>query len=826
MTIFFRSAKVSAAKFRLYSTTSNRPLAFAFDIDGVLKHGRFIIPEAKKALQKLDALNVPYIFITNGGGTMENERAKAISKDFQINLDESQMVLSHTVMKPLAQRLRDKNVLVVGGDEHGQKCREIAESYGFKNVYVPTDILCWNKFIYPFASPPAPHDGLPQSHTYRQKHVDFANVPFSAVMLFKDSANHGLDMQIICDLIRSKDGLIGTESDNGKQGVELHFSNPDLIWTTEYPQPRHGQGMFIEAIKMVHNIRSPDIDLQYKQYGKPYAVTYEYADNLLQQLIKKKSNSTENPMVVMVGDNPDSDIQGANNFGWQSALVRTDNVNNKAQATQARQPQDSPIDEKHCYLDEVSESQQLLKSLNLKTSSSAESSETVKIDTCKRWENDLLNNPKNKLAVETFSKGDITNTLSGRAARISDQNVFNLVASEIEDVTNQASSGRCWLFASTNLLRNEVKMQLNIEEFQLSQSYLSFWDRIEKSNQYLEHSIELSGEPIGSRIVDYINSSPIGDGGQFDMVVNLINKYGVVPQTIYPESHNSSNSGKINSLLTTKLREGGLELRKLSTSAKHLTSNPESVVRRRKNELLEEIYGAAVIAFGPPPSVDEEFVFEYKDKNNKVNSIKTTPLGFTDKYLNNFRVNDWYSLINDPRNEYSKLYTVDKLQNVVGGRPVLYVNTTADRLVDAVVTHLKNGKPVFFGCDVGKFSERNGGLLDPKLFDYELAFNLKLGMNKADRLATGESSMTHAMSINAAHIVDGKVQRFRIENSWGKDAGQHGYYICTVDWFKEFVYQVVVNKSLAPKDLNAVFENKDDVHVLPCYDPMGALAYC
>lgn len=184
------------------SATSTRPLAFAFDVDGVLKHGRFVIPEAKQALQKLDLLNIPYIFITNGGGNKETERAKAISKDFHVNVDESQIVLSHTVMKPLAQRLGEKNILVIGGEEHGQKCREIAESYGFKNVYVPTDILCWNKFIYPFASPPASQDALAQPHTYRRKNVDFAKVPFSAVLLFKDSADHGLDMQV-CDMRKS-----------------------------------------------------------------------------------------------------------------------------------------------------------------------------------------------------------------------------------------------------------------------------------------------------------------------------------------------------------------------------------------------------------------------------------------------------------------------------------------------------------------------------------------------------------------------------------------------------------------------------------------------
>ncbi|EIM21033.1 HAD hydrolase [Wallemia mellicola] len=318
--MFTRALRISNS-IRLYSTA--RPLAFAFDIDGVLKHGSFAIPEAKHALKKLDSLNIPYIFITNGGGTKESDRCKALSKDFDIHVDESQIVLSHTVMKPLSERLKNDNILVIGGDEHGQKCREIAESYGFKNVYVPADILSWNKFIYPFASPPAPQDAMAQPHTYQRKHVDFAKVPFSAVLVFKDSADHGLDIQIICDLLRSKDGLLGTENNQGKQGVELHFSNPDLIWTTEYPQPRHGQGMFIEALKTVHMIRSPEIELKYYQYGKPHAITYEYADNLLQQLLKSKTNITEKPRVIMVGDNPDSDIQGANLFGWQSALVRT-----------------------------------------------------------------------------------------------------------------------------------------------------------------------------------------------------------------------------------------------------------------------------------------------------------------------------------------------------------------------------------------------------------------------------------------------------------------------------------------------------------------------
>ena len=358
----------------------------------------------------------------------------------------------------------------------------------------------------------------------------------------------------------------------------------------------------------------------------------------------------------------------------------------------------------------------------------------------------MLKDPKNQLALNTLSQSDFQSAISSRSAKINDKNVFNLVASDTKDITNQMSSGRCWLFSITNLLRNQVKIKLNLDEFQLSQSYLSFYDRLEKANIYLEHCIELSDLPIGNRLVDFINSSPIGDGGQFQMGVNLIEKYGVVPQSIYPESFNSSHTSKINELITTKLRQNGLELRELIKNTQHFgESASNKLVRKRKLEQMEEIYNALVIAFGPPPKYDEEFLFEYYDKNNKFNSIKSNPIDFYKNYLNGFKPNQWFSLINDPRNQYSKLYTVDKLQNVKGATPVYYVNTTSDRLIQQVIHHLKNGQPVFFGCDVTKFSDRVNGILDTKLYDYDLAFNLNLGLNKAQRLETGESAMTHAM---------------------------------------------------------------------------------
>ncbi|KAI8992984.1 peptidase C1B bleomycin hydrolase [Trametes punicea] len=447
------------------------------------------------------------------------------------------------------------------------------------------------------------------------------------------------------------------------------------------------------------------------------------------------------------------------------------------------------------------------------------------------WEEAVEKSPKLQLARTILNHSNIRESLLSRSARIADARVFNVELDfETAPITNQRSSGRCWLFATTNVLRYNVMKKLNLSDFQLSQAYLFFWDKLNKSNYYLELSIQHADLPVDDRLLDYLSDELISDGGQWDMVVNLLETYGVVPQPIYPESLHSSLSSPINTLLKTKLREHALILRNLSAS---LRANPAfseeailTTLRSKKEELLKEVYIVMTATLGVPPKPSTKFTWDYYDKDGKPGSWTGTPQEFYKAFAyDKYSPADSFSLINDPRNAYGKLYTVDKLGNLWGGRPVLYVNTEIENLKNAVVKQLKVGHPVFFGCDVGQFSDRQLGIMDPALFEYEATFDIKFGLTKADRLQTNESSMTHAMVISGVHLdpKTGRPVRYKVENSWGDAVGDKGYFVMTDAWFEQFVYQVVIPKALAPKELVKVFE-AGEKEVLPPWDPMGSLA--
>jgi bleomycin hydrolase len=312
------------------------------------------------------------------------------------------------------------------------------------------------------------------------------------------------------------------------------------------------------------------------------------------------------------------------------------------------------------------------------------------------------------------------------------------------------------------------------------------------------------------------------------MVVNLIETYGLVPQSAFPESTHSSLSSPLNALLKTKLREHAFILRDLAETLRSSHVREETVIatlRAKKEGLIREIYSVKTATLGVPPPPGKRFVWEYIDADDKVGQWEGSPKDFVEQFVNKpYSPGDSFSLINDPRNEYSRLYTVDKLGNIWGGRPILYVNTEIDNLKAVVIKMIKAGQPVFFGCDVGKFSDREFGIMDTALFDYENAFDIKLGLTKAERLQICDSSMTHAMVISGVHLDSaGKPVRYKVENSWGETAGKEGYFVMTDAWFDEYVYQVVVPKALAPKGLVAVYES-GEITVLPPWDPMGALA--
>lgn len=296
--------------------------------------------------------------------------------------------------------------------------------------------------------------------------------------------------------------------------------------------------------------------------------------------------------------------------------------------------------------------------------------------------------------------------------------------------------------------------------------------------------IDLADCDVSDRVVQYLLSSPVGDGGQWDMFVNIVQKYGVVPKSVYPETFSSSNSRRLNWLVTVKLREFAVQIRQALTQ----DGVSHNKVRAMKEGMMEEIYRIMVICLGEPPS---SFDWETTDKNGKFIGIRDlTPQKFF-KDVIQYPLEDTMSLINDPRNPYDTLYTVDRLGNVVGGAPLRYVNTTPDMLKKLAINVLKSGSPVWFGCDVGQFSNNPLGIMDTKIYDYSLAFNIEFNMTKEERLLYGESLMTHAMVFTGVHLdEEGQPVRWRVENSWGEGTGDKGYWIMSDAWFSEFVYQV------------------------------------
>ncbi|KAF3911299.1 hypothetical protein ABW21_db0202014 [Orbilia brochopaga] len=424
---------------------------------------------------------------------------------------------------------------------------------------------------------------------------------------------------------------------------------------------------------------------------------------------------------------------------------------------------------------------------------------------------------RNRLALSAISQNDMKQIVQQPSAVIDDAQVFSdQISFDGAPITNQRSSGRCWIFAATSVFRVYLMKKYNLENFELSQQYLYFWDKIEKANFFLEQIIDTTNEPVDSRIIAELLKSPVGDGGQWDMIVNLVERYGVVPQKTYPDSYNAMNSRGVNVLVTSKLREFALQLRAMSGSVS------AHAIQRAKAKMMNTIYGILVICFGPPPKPDESFTWEFRDKAGKFHSYSNvTPVSFFKDFIG-YNASNHFSLINDPRHEYGKLYTVDRLNNVFGGRPVLYVNVDMQTMKNAIIAMIKKDHPVFFGCDVGKDSDSKLGIMDTKLFDFTLAFNTAPGLNKADRLIAKESAMTHAMTLNGVHIVDGKSTKWRVQNSWGDDKGEKGWFIMTDAWMDEYCYQAVVSPEFVSKEIADAL-NQDAV-VLPLWDPMGALA--
>jgi bleomycin hydrolase len=391
-------------------------------------------------------------------------------------------------------------------------------------------------------------------------------------------------------------------------------------------------------------------------------------------------------------------------------------------------------------------------------------------------------------------------------------NVFN-VEVKTSAVTAQKQSGRCWLFATMNLLREEVAKNTNQERVTLSGNFIAFWDKIEKYNYFLETIIDTAHLPLTDRTVHWALSG-VSDGGQWDMVVGLIEKYGIVPESVMPETANSTNTRLLNRIFNTTLHKDAAELRHLVEQGVDPTA--------RKEEMLAELFKALGIVFGRPT---QTFDYEYVDKNNVYHMDHgLTPLDFYKKYVK-INLSDFVSIINSPTKDkpYGKSYTVKYLGNVVG-KKVRYLNLPIAELKELAIRQLKEGEPVWFGSDCGKYGHRNQGIWDPASFVYgEFLGGLDQTMSKEERLDYLESAMNHAMLLTGVNIDEsGTPNRWKIENSWGEDVGYKGYYIASDTWFEDFTYQVIINKKyLSAEQLEAY--NQPPILLQP-WDPMGTLA--
>ena len=422
--------------------------------------------------------------------------------------------------------------------------------------------------------------------------------------------------------------------------------------------------------------------------------------------------------------------------------------------------------------------------------------------------------PSATVAQNAVSNADLS-TLALRRDLV--QNMDFSFSTKLDEwsATNQRRSGRCWLFATLNLFRVGAMKKMNVKNFEFSQAHIHFWDKLERANHFLEAILETSDRPVDDRTIHFLLSDPIGDGGQWNMATNLIRKHGLVPMSAYPESHSSSSTRSMNTVLKDILRTTASEIRGILDDG-----GSENEARKHKEERMKEIWRVLCIHLGTPP---EKFDWQWRDKDKEFHRKGTmTPLEFVDEYVE-VDWEEYICIVNDPRNEYYRTYTVDFLQNVAGGPPVVYLNVPSDEMKDITQRLLEDGIPVWMGCDVGKNMARKRGLWDADLYDLKGLYGIQFGMEKADRLRFGQTMMTHAMLFTGVDVVDGKPRRWRVENSWGsEDSGEKGFYTMNDNWYDEHMFEIAAPKDYLTDEMKSGL--KGDPIVLPAWDPMGSLA--
>lgn len=382
-------------------------------------------------------------------------------------------------------------------------------------------------------------------------------------------------------------------------------------------------------------------------------------------------------------------------------------------------------------------------------------------------------------------------------------------------ITDQKSSGRCWLFTGLNVMRAKMIAQYDLPSLEFSQSYGFFWDQLEKSNLFLQGIIDTADRPMDDRMVEHLFKNPLSDGGQFTGVMDIVMKYGVVPKGVMPETFSSENTAQMANFIKLKLREFGLQLRDQAAKGAKAKQLEQS-----KMEMLGTIYRMLVLTLGEPVT---EFQWVMRDADGKPRGeMKTyTPQSFFKEFINEDYVNDYIMVMNDPSRPYWKVYEIDYDRHAYDGHNWLYVNLPMDEIKPMAIASIKDSTMMYFSCDVGKFLNQKRGLLDLRNYDYDSLFGTTFGMDKKQRIQTFASGSTHAMTLMAVDLdANGKPKKWMVENSWGQ-VGYKGHLIMTDQWFDEYMFRLAVNKKYVPAKVLELLEKEKPVR-LPAWDPMFA----
>ena len=417
---------------------------------------------------------------------------------------------------------------------------------------------------------------------------------------------------------------------------------------------------------------------------------------------------------------------------------------------------------------------------------------------------------KTDIALQNAISNNSIKDLAVNRQNAGKQDHFFDIEVKTGSITDQKSSGRCWMFTSLNVFRPMAMEKFNLSDFEFSENYLYFWDILEKSNTFLERIIATADKDIYDREVSNFFSSPINDGGAWNTFTNLVTKYGVVPKEIMPETKQSSSTSQMTRLINELLRKDGLILRQMVADKKTQTE-----IEQKKVEMLADVYRILVLSLGEPPT---QFKWRHKDKDGNISDYQTyTPQDFWAEIVD-FNPDDYVMFIDDPTRPYYKLYEKEYDKNVFEGINWTYINIPAKDVKPWAIEALKDNKILYFSCDVGKQLSKKDGTLDLNNYNYSELFGVDFQMDRAQRMQVHQSGSTHGMALCGVDLdKDGNPTQWKLENSWGSSYGHNGYLTMTDEWFDEYFFRLVINKKYLPKKILDILKQKPIK--VPFYNP-------